>query len=71
MRLIYNKIITPRGSVGTSKGSSIDYSYFALPREPRVEKRLDETFNGIECGGYIFDLHWNVKKKTFSLMVKK
>ena len=28
MRLIYNKIITPRGSVGTSKGSSIDYSYF-------------------------------------------
>ena len=28
MKLIYNKIITPRGSVGTSKGSSIDYSYF-------------------------------------------
>ena len=28
MRLIYNKIITPRGSVGTSKGGSIDYSYF-------------------------------------------
>ena len=28
MQLIYNKIITPRGSVGTSKGSSIDYSYF-------------------------------------------
>jgi|TARA_B110000902_G_scaffold249103_1_gene306938 hypothetical protein len=34
MKLIYNKIITPRGSVGTSKknkhgvGGSIDYSYF-------------------------------------------
>ena len=28
MKLIYNKIITPRVSVGTSKGSSIDYSYF-------------------------------------------
>jgi len=28
MRLIYNKIITPRGSMKTSKGSSIDYSYF-------------------------------------------
>ena len=28
MKLIYNKVITPRGSVGTSKGSSIDYSYF-------------------------------------------
>jgi hypothetical protein len=34
MELIYNKIITPRGSVGTSKknkhgvGGSIDYSYF-------------------------------------------
>lgn len=28
MRLIYNKIITPRGSMKTSKGGYTDYSYF-------------------------------------------
>jgi hypothetical protein len=35
MKLIYNKIITPRGSVGTSKGGYIDYSYFEVSKRTK------------------------------------
>ena len=35
VKLIYNKIITPRGSVGTSKGGYIDYSYFEVSKRTK------------------------------------
>jgi hypothetical protein len=35
MKLIYNKIITPRGSEGTSKGGYIDYSYFEVSKRTK------------------------------------